>query len=105
MRISKEVNAKKWNISGGHGKIDRKSRKSTSKKLISSTEGVQFFSGKAHFILETTKFSNTNNFWFGGHLFGLDLFYRGGLLLIPGKVILPEIFLFCTFPQFNFFVI
>ena len=34
-RISKGVNAKKWEIPGGHDKIDWKTRGST--KLISST--------------------------------------------------------------------
>ena len=48
-RISKGVNAKKWKIPGGHDKIDWKSRGSTSKKLISSTRGVQSYSGKAQY--------------------------------------------------------
>ena len=36
---------------GGHGKFHRKSRGSTSKKSMSSTGGLQFFSGKAQCLL------------------------------------------------------
>ena len=47
-RISKGINARKWKIPGGHYKLTGNLGGPISKKLTSSTGGVQFFSGKAH---------------------------------------------------------